>query len=463
MRLHYSHEGSISQLDLFPGAILEYGGATKNTLQFLPGTVGKNPLELRDLENSNTIQNAINNLEYILISGIRRATQEKKPRIAFLGGHGELAYKETQRVRSLISPYFSITDITLNDSIHALDDVDGLVIARPKSKFSDKDLYIIDQFVMDGGRLMCFLDQLYVAEDTLNKYGQTNSVRYETGLDRMLFDYGLKINDNFVIDAQCATKPLPMARQAALPWFYHVLASPTSHPISRNVDPVSMEYTSEIQFVGEQKEVALTPVLTSSTNSSVTGLAPMVSLAMPINYGKNPELAPNPKSETNKKCVAGLAEGMFTSFFKNRIVSEFANNPDVGYQNKSTKEGKIFLAGNGRMIANDYDSTLNKLGTDYLYRPKQFNNLTYDEGMSILRMPHYFGNQDFFQNLTDYMMGDNSVLDIRSRQIDIREINNEKVKADSSFYKLINIALPIGLIMLLAFVMNRVRKRRFAQ
>jgi ABC-2 type transport system permease protein len=460
MNIVYMKDGSQSQMMLWPGAVIEYGGSTVNTIQLLPGSKTDNPYQLNGM--TEIIQNAINNLEYMLISSLRRATQESKPRIAFLQGHGEYKFPNTQRVRALLSPYYSIADITLNDSIHALDDVDGLIIAHPRTAFNDKDLYIIDQFVMNGGRLMCFIDKMNVSEDSLVKYGQTNSERYDLGIDRMLFDYGLKINDNFVIDARCVPRQVPMAQKAMLPWFFHVLATATSHPISRNVEPVALKYTNEIQFVGQNPNIALTPILTSSTNSTVTGLAPMISLGMPLNYGENPELVPNPDSETNKKCLAGLAEGKFTSFFKNRIVDEFANSPLIKYKEEGAKEAKVFLIGNGTMLANKYDSMPDKLGTGYLFRPKQLNDLQYDEGLVNLRMPHFFGNQEFIQNLLDYMMGDNSVLDIRSRQIDIHEINTEMVKADAGFFKLLNIGLPIGMILLLAFVMNYMRKRKFA-
>ncbi len=461
MNVVYSKDGEQSQLLLWPGATIDYGGSTVNTVQLLPGSKSGQPFQLKGM--SEMIQNSVNNLEYLLISAIRRATQETKKRIAFLQGHDELTFAETQRIRALLTPYYNVTDVSLNDSIHALDNVDGLIIARPRDRFSDKDLYLIDQFVMNGGRLMCFLEQLYLPEDTLMRYGQTNTVRYETGIDRLLFDYGLKINDNYVMDVQCAPKQVPLANKPLIPWFFHVLATPTTHPISRNVEPVSLKYTNEIQFVGSNPEIALTPILTSSTNSTATGLAPMVSLAMPLNYGKNPELVPNPDNENNKKCLAGLAEGMFSSYFKNRIVEEFINSPEVGYKEKSTEEGKVFVIGNAQFIANQYDSMPSKLGNGFMYKPKQLNDLQFSEELMRLQIPHFFGNQEFFQNLADYMMGDNSVLDIRSRQIDIHHIDQEKVKASAGFYKMINMILPVGAIILLAFIMHYLRRKKYAR
>lgn len=458
MDVLYEKDGASNKMLLWPGAIIEYDGSTANTIQFLPGSRSAEPYRIPDIVGM--IPNAINNLEYMLVSSLRRATAVSRKRIAFLGGHGELEFKETQRIRAMISPYFSITDVELNDSIHALDNVDGLVIARPRSKFSNKDLYIIDQFVMRGGRLMCFLDKLKLNEDSLNVNGKANTVRYELGLDNMLFDYGLKLVDNYVLDTECAYKIAPYAEGGRIQWFYHVLGSPSSHPISRNLEPISLPYTSVVEFVNNKPNIAMTPILTSSTNS-FTQTAPQVNLLMTRNYGENPQLAADPNNPMNQRCLAGLAEGTFESYFKNRIVGDFANNPDSKYLPKSKKEGKVILVGNGRFIANKYDSIPNKRG-GFRYRPKQMNDLQMNEDMLRLRMSHFFGNQEFFQNMTDYMMGDNSVLDIRSRQIDMHRMDKDKVSQDATFYKIINLLLPIGIILLLAFGMNFIRKRRFA-
>lgn len=461
MDLLYMKDGSQTKMMLWPGAVMEYNGSTVSTVQFLPGSRTSEPYQLNDVYSM--IQNSVNNLEYMLVSSIRKSTQEYRPRIGFLQGHGELEYKDTQRARGMISPYFSIADVELKDSIGSLDNIDGLIIARPRTKFSEKDLYLIDQFVMRGGKLMCFLDQLELPIDTLNATGSTHTTRYNVGLDRILFDYGMKIKDNYVIDAQCGVKMVPFANQSAIPWFFHVLATPSSHAITRNVEPVSLEYASEIKFVGSNPKVALTPILTSSTNSAATGLAPMVNLMMPNNYGKNPVLAPDPTDSNNMSCVAGLAEGWFESAFKNRLVDAFANNPDAKMLKKSSKEGKVMVIGNGRFIANKYDSMLNRQGTAMMYRPRQLNDLQYNEDMARLKIRHFFGNQEFFQNVTDYMMGDNSVLDLRSRQIEIHEMDNDKVKNDGTFYKLMNVGLPIVIILLFGFVMSYMRKRKYAR
>ena len=456
MDIVYNKDGSQSQMMIWPGAIIEYGGSTVQSIQFLPGSKTGRPYQLNNI--SQIIQNSINNLEYILISSIRRATQEKKPRIGFLHGHGELTWPETQRIRALISPYFNIADVTINDTIQVLNNLDGLIIARPRLKFSDKDLLLIDQFLMRGGRLMCFLDKLKINTDTLESIGRAHTTRYSNlRIDKMLFDYGLKINDNYIMDGRCLPKRVSLNNQSIIPWFFNIIASPTSHPIARNVEPVNLEYANEIQFVGEDPNIVLKPILTSSSNSIPTGLAPMISLALPLNYGKNPQLVANPENESNKKCLAGLAEGIFKSHYRNRIVEGYK---DTLYR-KSKKEGKVLLVGNGRFIANEYDSIPNKFGTGYQYRPKKINNLQFSEELINMNILHFFGNQDFFQNMVDYMLDDNSVLDIRSRQIDIHKINTEEIKSSANYYKILNLILPIGIILIIALSFGLIRKNKY--
>ena len=460
MDIVYQKDGSQSQMLLWPGAIITYKGSTVNTIQFLPGTQPGKPYQLNGI--TEMIQNSINNLEYILVSSIRRAIKDEKQQIGFLQGHGELKYQQTQRARALISPYFKLDDVTIDGRVDALDNFDGLIIAGPKTQFSDKDLFVIDQFVLNGGRLICLIDALHLPLDSLNMRGMSHTTRITTGLERMLFDYGLKINDNYVIDARCAPKVVPFANQSLLPWFFHVLATPTSHAISRNLEPVSLEYTNEIQFIEDDRR-SLSPILTSSSNSNVTGLAPMVSLGMPMNYGSNPELVPNPTDEGNKRCLAGLSEGSYSSHFKNRIIDDYTNNKSARFVTESTKEGKVMLVGNARFIANSYDSMPNKMTGEMMYRPIEFNELRMSAELAQMKIPLFYGNQEFFQNMVDYVMGDNSVLDIRSRQIDIRKLDNAKIQSDSGFYKFINMTLPSALVVILAIVMNFIRKRKYAR
>ena len=461
LEVSYLKDGAQTQIMLWPGAEISYSvnGIIKETsIQLIPGTKPGKPTNLEDVNS--LLENAINNLEYNLLSVIRTITQSTKPRIAFLQGHGELNYNQTTRVRSLIAPYYSLTEVRLNDSLASLNDVDGLIIADPQYPFTNKDLYIIDQFVMRGKKLMCFMNTLHLEEDTLMTRGITHTIRKNLKLENMLFDYGLKLNENFVVDVNCAPKVLEYAEQSLVPWFYHVLAKPGSHPITRNVDPVSLAYVNEIQFVPSENTKS-TVLLTSSTNSNKTGLAPLISLEMPLSYGRNPQLIENPSQEKNQLCLAAMVEGKFSSHFQNRIDTDFSENKESKYLSQSKKDGKVLLVGNGSFIANEYDSMKNEETGQFMYRQNPFNNLKFNKVLAEKGIPMYYGNQDFFQNLVDYMMGETSVLDIRSKQIEIKNINKEKLSTMADTLKIINVGLPIILILLLGFIWNYYRTKRY--
>ncbi len=458
MYLVYQKDGAKSEVILWPGAVINYEGTDVNVIQFLPGTRTGQPNHLEGIAGA--IDASINNLEYVLLSSIRRSVQKEKKKIAFLQGQGELTLAQTQRARALITPYFTVEDVTINGQLNSLDGYQGLIIANPRRKFDVKDLFIIDQFLMKGGRLMCFMDALAINEDTLNSKGMVNTTRIKTGLEDLLFDYGLKLNENYVMDVNCAPKGVPFANQPIVPWYFHVLATPTSHPIARNLAPVSLKYVSEIQFVNSVN-TALTPILTSSTNSTTTGLAPLVSLGIPLNFGNNPQLAQVPGLEENKKCLAGLSEGMFQSHYKTRIVDEYTSSADARFVTESQQEGKVLLVGNGRFISNRYDSTIHNMTGQVMYRPIEFDDLRSDEELYRLGIQSVFGNKEFFQNIVDYVMGENSVLDIRSRQIDVRRIDNAKVQSKANFYKVINLSVPSALIILLAIGFGYVRKKKY--
>ncbi len=463
MNLSYQKDATKNELLLWPGAIVTYNGAVVDQIQLLPGTA-RNQSYTLDQNFENQVQNSINSLEYMLVSTIKRVITQKKPRLAILQGHGELTYGESQRARFLIAPYFSLEEVTINNRIDALDGFDGALIACPKTPFNERDKYVLDQFLLKGGRLMFFIDQLAVNDDTLQRIGTTHSQRTELRLDRMLFDYGIKMNDNFAVDAKCSPIAAPGLSQPAMPWYYYIRATPAMHPITRNLDPVLLKYASTIEFVGNDKNKK-TPILTTSTNATASGLAPLISLGMPQNMGKNPQFADNPEEETNKMMLSVLVEGNFESHFKNRIVSEFSNNKVIKYLPKSIKEGKILVVSNGGFLRNSFDSVINPQTKQKETQPIKFNELKYDVTLAQANITQQliYGNQEFFQNMTDYMLGDNSILDVRSKQIDIHPIDKDKIATDGSFWKFLNLLLPSLIVILLGVIINYLKKRKYTK
>jgi gliding-associated putative ABC transporter substrate-binding component GldG len=473
----YVKNGIQSQLVLWAGAEISCsanGVIKESYLQFLPGTPNGDPLELNRINP--IIENALNNLEYNLLSAMRKISQSEKKRIAFLQGHGELKEQETINARAVLSPYFYLTTLSLGSeaSYQELNDLDGIIVANPTQPFSDLDLYFLDQFVMNGGRLMVFMNTLHHQEDSLGKNYFDHTLRKNIKLDRMMFDYGIRMHENYVFDRICGYRKVQLKNTSSLSWPYYVLSSPSLHPITRNIDPVYLPYPNELQLI-ERPGVRLSKILTTSSNANRSGIAPQISLMDFQVFGENPLFIENPDDPINKITLAAMAEGEIPSYFSNReladensrsieSVAEMRKVPKKFRikKVKSSNDAKVFVVGNGTFLANEYDSVFQ--GGSYQYRPYPafpFNALKYSKIPDINGRPLIYGNQEFIQNLVDYMLGDNSVLDIRSRQIELRQLDQRKMMDEGNFIRYINLLIPFLLIALLGGVIFFLRKKKY--
>lgn len=458
MEIKFSKNGKETKLMLWPGAVLSFtinGIPQETVVQLLPGTSADRPFSINQMPE--VVEKGLNDLEYNLTSALRRLSTLQKKKIAFLKGHGELNPYETKIARLLIAPYYNVQDVELQNNIHALDDFDGLVIADPKRIFSDKDLYLIDQFVMRGGALMCFMNTLEINRDTLYSQGFTHSERKNIRLNDLLFDYGFKIKDNLIMDVNSIPKFDRRFKESRVNWYYQLLSTNTLHPVVKNIEPIALEFANQIEPI----KAHVTPVLTSSKNSNYTGLAPIVELNMASNFDEvDPKLASLDKN-TNALCFAATSNGTYQSYFNNRIVADFISNPNAKFLSESKNPSKIFVVSNGTFLANSYRMSQTRNGPKPDF--KGFNELKLNADDVALNTNRAIGNQDFFLNIVDFMMDEDYMLDVRSRQIDVREIDKRKVQQFANYYKFINLALPISLILLLGITLNVIRRRRHAK
>lgn len=454
-RIKYKSQGSTNFIEVFPGAVVEYQGHTIDYIRFLDG--GKYRLGQR-LDQQ--IQNGINNLEYKLMRVLAKATRQEKKKLAFIHGHGEIPIPNTIGARRMIEDAYSIEDIQLNGAIDALDKYDGIIIADPTEKFSDKDRFIIDQYLMSGGNVMVFNTPLSINNDTIRRTGKTHSVRKRTGLNKLLFEYGFKVNEDLVVDANYARFVMPGISKGFVNWYFYVRAQGTEHPISSMVKPVKLPYASSIQFVKTKNKTRPSVLLTSSSNSKSYGNAPLLSVRIERVFIENPTFREDPKDENNRLMLGGIVEGHFESAYKNRIVSTYSDNPDARFIKESKEPGKVMVIGNGTFFKNTYyDSTYIPKENRYKYRPRMPRGNEIDE----LFAGRTFGNFEFFENSIDYMLGENTLLAIRSKTIDLHPTDKLKIAEQGTFYKFINLFIPVLIILLLATIVFIIRRSKYVK
>ena len=455
VQITYRTKGQANIREIFPGIVVQYLGNTVGYIRLLEG--GQYQLNYQ-LEQQ--IQKSINDLEYQFMRLIAKASRKNKQKIAFIHGHGELKIQQTQGARRNIEDAYSITDIRLNESISALDEVDGIIIADPKKRFSDKDKFIIDQFLMRGGKVMLFYNPLEINNDTIRRKGMVSSVRRRTEIEKLIFDYGIKINEDLVVDANYDPFRMPGMPKGYVNWYYYVRAQGTDHPVSSMVDPVKLPYASSLQFVENKNNVRPSVILTTSPNSKSMGSAPLLTVAIEQTFGENPQFQEDIKNLDNRLMLGATVEGAFASAFKNRIVADYSENPDARFLEESAESSKLMVISNGTFIKNSfYDSIFVTEEGKYRYMPRYPRGNEIDELFAGTRI----GNFDFFENCVDYMMGESTLLSIRSRTIDIHPMNKLKIESSGGYFKFINIFVPVMFVILLATGIIIWRKRRFAK
>lgn len=435
--LTVKEEAGKSQQIIFPGAIFSYKGRDAS-VQLLKSRLGVNSEEM--------LNSSIQQLEYEFSNSIRKLSNPQKLNIAFIIGQGELDQEHSTDIARSLSEYYTLKRVRLNENIHALEEMDAAIIAKPDSAFTEKDKFILDQFVMRGGKIMWFIDPVFADMDSLqNKQGMTFGITNPINLDDMLFKYGVRLNDNLVQDLQAA--PIPVVtgysgnqpQQSLYPWYYMPLVVPENvHPIVSNLNAIKFEFASSLDTIGNAR-IKKTILLRSSKYSKVLNAPVRISLGI---------IQQEPKQEQFNKHfepLAVLLEGRFESVFKNRIPPSIANSSEIKFKALS-EPTKMIVVSDGDVIKNGVSKTTGKI------YPLGFDRYT----------NQLYGNTNFILNSMNYLTDNSGLISIRSRELTLRLLDKELLKTQKLFWQILNTVLPILLIVIFGIVQFFIRKRKYA-
>ncbi|MDR3286221.1 MAG: gliding motility-associated ABC transporter substrate-binding protein GldG [Prevotellaceae bacterium] len=431
-------EGGATQRNIFPAAVITYNGKEKSVNFFRYND------ELSPDENINL---AYQNIEFELISTIKLLSRKEFPKIAFIEGHGELDYFETKDLENELSQFYEINHVKLDGNVGVLDEYKAAIVAKPSNEWNEDDKLVIDQYIMTGGNVAWFIDEVEVHEDSLANGERTFAVQNKHNLDDLLFRYGARINADLVQDLQCAYVPVNIAAVGSQPnfqlepWLYHPLLFPNyDNIITKGVNLVKSQYASTLDFVGSAKSnIKKTPLLQTSDKVKLTKMPAIISLTQ-IN-DKITEIEFN----QSFKIIAAVFEGNFESGFKNRMLSKYNNGKPFDFVGEG-KNAKMFIASDGDIIRNDVIRRAN--GT----RPLP---LGYDRYLN-----RTFGNKDFVKNIILYLTDDSGLLEIRSHEISLRLLDKEMVILNRNRIILINTLIPPVIILIFGISFTIIRKRK---
>lgn len=432
-------EGGSSEKLIFPGAIINYKN-TEVAVNLLENNQGRSAEE--------NLNNSMQLLEYNLISTIRTITSDTVKSVAFIEGQGELDQYQTADITKELSRFFQVDRGQINGKAGCLDHYEAVIIAKPTAPFSEADKFVLDQYIMQGGKVLWFLDPVNVSLDSLIS-GTTLAFIGNTSLDDQLFRYGVRINPNLVEDVQCALIPIntaiagQQARFTPAPWLYYPLLNPASgQPATRNINLVRSEFASSLDTLSNGMKTRKTVLLHTSAYTRLVNVPVMIELAQV-------RQAP-PKNEFNKADipVAVLLEGEFETAFKNRMLGSLGIEGPYVFKEKSIPTSML-VVGDGDIIRND----VRESARGPLISPLGFDRYS---GQT-------FGNRDFVVNTLNYMTDASGLINLRSKEFRLRLLDKAKIKEHRLSWQLMNTALPVFIVILAGIIIGLARQRRYAR
>lgn len=431
-------EGGATQRLIFPGALVNYKGK-ELSVNFV-----KNNQKLSAEENLNF---ALQNLEYELVNVFQKISRTNKDKIAFIEGHGELDDNSLWGISSSLDEYYEVEGVTMEGETGILDEYKAVIVAKPMERWSEADKFVIDQYIMNGGRTAWFIDAVHVHEDSLARGEATMGFVCEHNLNDQLFNYGVRINHNVIQDLQCSQIRINVALPGmAADWrlakwtYFPLLWTPLDNPITKGLDLVKAQYPGVIDTVGNRAAIKKTYLLYSSDHAKVTTAPLIVSLSQ-VN-----EKITQQVFNLSYLPVAVLLEGEFISPFRNRIVSQYKNKPGFTFRPKSEKT-KMIVVSDGDIIRND----VNRAGLNPIPFPLGFDR----------HIEYTYGNNDFVMNIINYLTDENGLMDVKNRTFKMRLLDNSKVAYNYNKIILINTVIPPVIVILCGIVFVWYRRRKY--
>jgi ABC-2 type transport system permease protein len=446
-------DGSTKQMVIWPGALVSYRNNTEIAIDLLENQLGQSP--------EDALNASMQNLEFRLIDAVKKVTRLQRPNIAFIQGHGELETQDVYDIVQTLAQNYIVDTVTINGRVDALihrtqhedKDVkafasyDAIVIAKPTQPFDEKDKFLIDQYIMHGGKVLWLVEPVYATMDSLQSQESTIGLEQDLNLDDMLFKYGVRLNRDLLLDLNCAALPIrtgQVAGQAQLEffrWYYFpLLQAASNHPMVRNMNSIKADFVSSVDATTSANGIEQIPLLKTSDYTKVSGTPVFISLAML-------RQSPDKRMFSSKgKNVAYLLKGSFPSLYANRIPQEIVDDQATDFMEESKPTAMIVVA-DGDLIRNQIDikrKTPLPLGYD------QFTQNTY-------------ANKEFIENAISYLVDGEGLIDIRSRELKVRLLDMTKINQERAKWQVINTLVPIALIIALGFVMAFIRKKKYSK
>ncbi len=428
----------MSESRIWPGAIASYKGRE---------TVWQIFNRQQGIEKEQCINNSVNELEYGFMNTVRKLQSKKKPEVTFIEGHGELDTLKLYDFMNSLGEYYNVNRVNIDEKIGALKGSDAIVIVQPDSIFSERDKFIIDQYIMKGGKVLWLMDQVNVNRDTLNIKNYSIGLNNNLNLEDMLFKYGVRLNPVLVQDLQCAPIALTVGSNRGTPniklfqWLYSPLVIPDGdHAIVKNLDGVKMDFVGNLDTITSARGIKKTILLRSSRDSKVQPTPARIFHSM-VQLEPKKEQFHNPYQS-----LAVLLEGEFESNYVNRASAHDSVLAQIGFKPHGVKT-KMIVVADGDIASNDMQ-----------YSTGEILPMGYDKYAK-----RTYANKTFLLNCLNYLLDDEGLLQLRAREVKLRLLDSKKIANHQAKWQMINIGVPLGIVIILGLIQFYIRKKKYAK
>jgi len=428
-----------SQMIAVPGASLFYQGKELG-INLIKNQTG--------LDAEQNLNNSIQSLEYEFTNAIRKVAADSLLKVALLTGHGELTDKELAYAYLTLSEYYTVERLRLTDrALPQLREFAVAIVAKPRQPFSPGEKFVLDQYLMGGGKLMFFVDGVNISMDSLFNQPASLALSNDIELHDLLFEYGARVNPDLVQDFQCLPIGLTVPGRDGqpqiqmFPWSYFPLVTRhnAGHPVTKYLNPARMEFASSVDTVGRDPLVRKTVLMRSSAFSRQS--------VAPVEVGLQQvrESAEQSNFRHADLVLGVLLEGQFESAFANRATSQYPAHDGQPLLRSPTTQ--VLVVGDGDFLRNE----VSPQGQPY---PLGFDRPSQQE---------FGGNAEFLANAVNYCCDDQGLMAIRSRELKLRLLNRARVDQEKLFWQALNIAGPLLFLLAFGLWQHYWRRRRFAR
>lgn len=336
--------------------------------------------------------------EYALSSNIKKLSVTKKPKVAFLQGHGEPPLAQQGQLNQMLGILYNAEALFLTDSTKIAEDIKTIAIMAPRDSFPAGHLQQLDAFLARGGNLV-----LAVSKVDAPKQMNMPLPPLNTGLVKWLKKKGISFEDKVVIDVQCGRIRVPrkfgnMMVQSEERFFYFPLLSKfADHPAAKGLEAVLFQFSNPLKFTGDSSKT-FTPLAYTSERSGV----------LPVNA---PITLQRQWQESDfsqpRQVVAAAIEGKLAG----------------------SKPSKMVVFANGSFAA----------------ATQQGQQLNED-------------NVNFMANAIDWLSDDTGLIELRTKEVQYRPLRQGITEGFKSFLKYLNFLLPI--LLVIAYGFYRMQKRK---